>query len=289
MSGAVEKQGISIIIPVLNAQKSIRTCVGSVLASEYSNENMEIICVDNGSTDATPSILRAFQPAVRVIDEPRRGPSAARNAGIRAATYKFAAFTDADCFVAPTWLPNIVKPLQGGAGAAGGRILARPGAGPVETFGELVHDHASAIERDRPPYLIGMNMASSLATLKRIGLFDERLLRGEDCDIAYRLIQAGERIVYQHDAVVYHHNRDTLAKLAREAWLHGYYGTLLRNVHRPFIGEYRASLASDSAGPSDRPANSVLSPWRIAAYWRLFRTCSAAGKLFGAYFPPDFA
>jgi glycosyltransferase involved in cell wall biosynthesis len=156
---------------------------------------MEVICVDNASTDATPAILREFQPSIQVLREVKRGPAAARNAGLRVATREFTAFTDADCVVDSSWLSNIVAPLRAGtAGAVGGRILARPEAGAVELFGELVHDHAKAIEFDRPPYVITMNFAARTEILHSIGMFDERWIRLEDVDIAFRIVAAGQRI-----------------------------------------------------------------------------------------------
>jgi glycosyltransferase involved in cell wall biosynthesis len=108
--------GISVIIPVRNGEKSIRRCIESVLASRYPPEQMEVICVDNGSSDGTSAVLREFQPRIRVLQESRRGPAAARNAGLRAATREFVAFTDADCFVDVSWLDRILKPLHAGAG-----------------------------------------------------------------------------------------------------------------------------------------------------------------------------
>ncbi len=280
--------GVSVVIPVRNGEKSIGKCLESVLASKYQADHLEVICVDNHSTDGTASVLRRFQPRIRVVEESRRGPGAARNAGLRVATREFVAFTDADCMVDPNWLPNILKPLQENSGAAGGRILARPGAGAVEQFGELIHDHAAAIERDRPPYLITMNMASRVSLLRSIGLFDERWLRMEDCEISYRILQTGAQIGYRGDAVVYHHNRDTLATLAREGFLHGYYTPAFRRTQRKFVEEYKRQRQNQPCGqPSQRPpAESRLAPWRVRLYWRVFRISKFAGTLAGRWSPP---
>lgn len=283
------KPGVSVVIPILNAEGSIARCVESVLDSQYEQEELEVICVDNGSRDRTADILRSFQPRIRTIEERRRGPAAARNAGLRAASREFVAFTDADCYVDALWLANILKPLRSGAGAAGGRILARPEAGPVEMFGELIHDHARAIESNRPPYLISMNMASRLALIRSIGMFREGWIRMEDCEIAYRILGAGQRIAYEADAVVYHHNRDSLPTLAREGFLHGYYTPEFHRVHRNFIESYRNETAEERVvchPPERLNRDRRLACWQLRLYWGVFRASKAAGMWAGRWFPP---
>ena len=167
---------------------------------------MELICVDNGSIDGTPEIIRSYGVAVRLIEEPKRGPAAARNAGIRAASHPIAAFTDSDCMVDPGWLGAITGPIEAGdADAVGGRILARPEAGPLEMFGELVHDHAKAIEYCRPPYLIAMNLAARVDPPRSIHCFDEPWIRLKDVDLTFRLLEAGARIRYEPSAIVRHY------------------------------------------------------------------------------------
>jgi hypothetical protein len=181
-----------------------------------------------------------------------------------------------------------LKPLDTGYDAVGGRILARPAAEGIELFGECIHDHATAITYNRPPYLIAMNMAAPVDFLKSVGMFDERWIRAEDCDLAYRMIQAGAHISYQSDAIVYHHNRDTIRNLAREAWLHGYYTPALRRRHERFLADYYESCPHEAVPqPPDSPqAESRLDPLRRAAYWKLFHFCKAAGKIAGILSPP---
>jgi GT2 family glycosyltransferase len=287
------KTGVSVIIPVLNGARSVGRCVESILASREPPDTFEVICVDNGSSDATGSILSNFQPRIKVLHEVKRGPAAARNAGLRAATRGVVAFTDADCTVDSLWLTHLVGALhQGKVGAVGGKILPRPEAGRVEQFGELVHDHQKAIEEDRPPYVITMNLAARTEMLHSIGLFDERFIRMEDVDLAYRIVAAGERIVYQPDAVVYHHNRDTLRTLAREGFLHGYYRPAFLHLHRQFIDDYRKMAETGSIArtidrpPEPPPAAATLQPWRVGLYWKVFNWSKKAGEMAGRRMSP---
>ncbi|MBV9294915.1 MAG: glycosyltransferase [Acidobacteriaceae bacterium] len=285
----MESPDVSLIIAVRNGARWIDRCIRSLLALQYPRERIEILCVDNGSSDRTLDILRGFRPVIRILHESRRGPGAARNCGARAASAPLIAFTDCDCIVDPLWLSNLLKPLRSGTHAAvGGKILARQGAGSVELFGELVHDHANAIQFYRPPYLIGMNMAVRKDLFSRIGMFDESWTRLEDVDLAFRILKSGENITYCPQAVVHHHNRDTLAKLAREGFLHGYYRPSFLRQHRAFIDSYcnKPNLPAPVLRDETLQAELILRPWQIGLYWKIFKCGKHAGELVGRRFPP---
>ena len=279
---------VSVIVPAYNCERWIRSCLDSILASDYPTELMEVICVDNASTDGTPQILEDYRSAVTVVRETKRGASAARNAGLREASGPLVAFTDADCIVDPAWLRHIVEPIQSGtADAAGGKIRARPGAGLVELFGELIHDHSKAITRSRPPYVITMNMSAPLELLRAVGCFDERWIRLQDVDLSFRILAAGGRFAYTPDAVVYHHNRETLPALAREGFLHGYLRPRFFEVHGEFIRSYRENhpVQQHSPRPETVDAAQRLEPWRIALYRSVFNAGKKAGEIRGRLFP----
>jgi len=113
---------------------------------------IEIVVVDNNSTDATLRHLKQYEGRIRILHEQRRGSSAARNCGIVQARGKILAFTDADCIVHSGWLSNLIPPLADPlVGASGGRILSHEPCNWIEKFGEIMHDHRRAIEINRRP------------------------------------------------------------------------------------------------------------------------------------------
>ncbi|HET7537953.1 MAG TPA: glycosyltransferase, partial [Candidatus Didemnitutus sp.] len=86
---------VSIIIPCYNAERWLAATLESALAQTWSAK--EIIFVNDGSTDRSLALARSFESrSVRVIDQPNRGASAARNAGLRAAQGELFQFLDAD-------------------------------------------------------------------------------------------------------------------------------------------------------------------------------------------------
>lgn len=92
---------VSVIMPAYNAQRYVGEAVESVLAQTY--PHLELICIDDGSTDKTRAILASFGERVTLISlEGNRGIAEARNAGIRVAQGTFLAFMDAD----DVWEPN---------------------------------------------------------------------------------------------------------------------------------------------------------------------------------------
>jgi glycosyltransferase involved in cell wall biosynthesis len=225
---------VSVVVAVRNARATIGACVDSLLALDPAA--IEVLVVDNGSTDGTLDVLRGYAGRITVLHEQRRGAGAARNAGIAAARGEVVAFTDADCVVDTRWLGNLVGALADpDVGAVGGTILAADPANRVERYGEGIHDHHLAIEVYRPPYAITMNWASRRAVLQELGGFDERFLRSQDVDLSYRLVQSGRTLVFAPEAIVRHHNERTIVGLAREGFTHGFHGVQTRKRHDTFL------------------------------------------------------
>ncbi len=91
---------VSVIIPVYNVEKYLKRCLDSVITQTY--ENLEIICVDDGSTDRSLEILRFYEKKdsrVIVVTQSNQGPAAARNRGLNIATGKYISFVDSDDFL----------------------------------------------------------------------------------------------------------------------------------------------------------------------------------------------
>lgn len=220
---------VAVIVAAYNAEQTISSCLESLMSMETDDLDVEVVVVDNGSTDGSREVISRDFRRVRLLFESRRGPAAARNHGIRETSAEWIAFTDADCVVDKDWIAGLVTPLvETDVGISGGRIKSVQPCNRIARFGDLIHDHRAAIEERDRPYAITMNWASRREVLFRAGLFDETLMRGSDADMAFRLGKLGYRIVYRPAAVVYHRNETTFAGLFREGRMHASGATAIR-------------------------------------------------------------
>ena len=104
---------ISVIIPVFNVEAHLEKCLRSVLSNTY--QDLEVICVNDGSTDASPEILHRLRdrdPRIRVIDQENRGLPEARNTGLDVAAGDYIAFIDSDDWVHPRYFESMLRCME---------------------------------------------------------------------------------------------------------------------------------------------------------------------------------
>lgn len=141
-----QKELVSIIIPAYQEEKRIGRCLESILQSTY--RNLELIVVNDGSTDRTEEIVRGFMernlegaepegPVIRLVTIPNSGPAHARNTGLRQVKGSMIGFTDSDDTIHPQMIERLAESLQKG------RELAACGA-------LLCDEEGKAAGRQRP-------------------------------------------------------------------------------------------------------------------------------------------
>jgi GT2 family glycosyltransferase len=231
-SVVAEPPFVSVVVPARNAARTLADCLRALLRQDYPAERREILVVDNGSTDGTARLISQF-PVIHLA-EPRRGPSHARNHGIRASRGEIVAFIDADCVATSRWLPALVAGFDAAdvAGVAG-EVLAYPPHSWAEYY----------MARRRPrwqeaalaavrPYVVTANVAVRRRVFDEIGLFDPRFVTGQDQDFSWRFFGAGLRMRYAPAAVVFHRHRAGPWAFVRQqiGWARG--AALLRRHHR---------------------------------------------------------
>jgi glycosyltransferase involved in cell wall biosynthesis len=174
---------VSVVVPVYQAERYLAEALDSALAQGY--EPLEIIVVDDGSTDASAAIARA-RP-VRYVRLEHQGLARARNAGIKAARGEIVAFLDAD----DVWLP-------GGLEARVSHLLGDPGLGYVlsrmEVFFEPGTERPSWI-RERvlsaPQHGFFQTFVGHRGVFDEVGLFDPAFEPSDDIDWFARAKDAG--------------------------------------------------------------------------------------------------
>jgi hypothetical protein len=106
------KPPVTVLIDTYNHERFIEQAITSVLEQDMSMADVEIIVVDDGSTDRTPEIIRAYEPRVRLIRKRNGGQGSAFNAGISECRGEIIAFLDGDDWWAPEKLRRVVEAME---------------------------------------------------------------------------------------------------------------------------------------------------------------------------------
>lgn len=247
---------LSLIIPTVGRDMLADT-VAAALAQTH--PDIEVIVADNrpSSGRAREVLAGIDDPRLRIVDAPIPGISAARNAGVAAATGAVLAFTDDDASPHPDWASGVMAVFAddptGTVGVVTGRVLGTEARTQTQAWFEeakifdkgadavvwgVAPDHR--LERfgalgERGPFFpytagefgSGNNMAFAAETLAAIGGFDQRLgtgtptRGGEDLDAFRAVILDGWNLVYRPEALVHHYHRDNLAELRQQSYGYG--------------------------------------------------------------------
>lgn len=209
---------VSVIIPTHNRGANAMRAVKSALVQ--TEQSLEVLLVDDGSTDETPELFQSPPPRVRYIRKANGGASSARNAGLRHARGEWIALLDSD----DEWAPDKLA-----------RQLAAMGESYVAGACRHVHINADGSKEDKPEDLPGLDSHLfrdlyedlSLKTstlifkrhlLERIGLFNERFAISNDWDFFLRLARLVNNsgfVCLPQALVVVHRSPDSLSKVKR--------------------------------------------------------------------------
>lgn len=199
--------GVSVIIPAYNSEATIGSLLESLLALDYPPESVEILVVDNGSTDRTRDIIGEY-PGVTLLEEREvRSSYAARNRALSNAHHEIIAFTDADCVVTPAWLREGIQALQQ-ADMAAGRVefVFSPRPAWAELFDSLHHMRNDDLIRKYSGAATA-NLFVKAALFRRLGPFRADVRSGGDMMWTRAATAAGCTLVYVPAAVVRHPTR----------------------------------------------------------------------------------
>lgn len=208
----------SVIVLAWNGRDYLEASLTALLSQEYAP--LEVIVVDNASTDGSADLVTARFPQVRLIRNERNlGFSAGNNRGLKAAGGDLLVLLNQDAVVKPGWLQALAAVMAGDEriGIAGCKVYYPNGrlqhAGGYVTHPQAMPGHYGLNEEDRGQYdtprdvqfVTGASLAIRRNVLERIGPLDEGyFLYYEDVDWCLRASEAGYRVVYTPDAVVTH-------------------------------------------------------------------------------------
>lgn len=183
----------SVIIPNYNQQIYVQKAIQSVL--DQTCRDFELIVVDDGSTDASRSVIEKFKDRVKIICQENKGLAAARNIGIQAARGEFVSFLDADDIWLPTYLETILSLITEHSGASiyysRAQSIDNQGNALPQIFGASIHPvntRADMFETLlKANYLIPSTITARKDVIADAGYFDQTLSACEDWDLWLRI------------------------------------------------------------------------------------------------------
>jgi len=217
---------ISIVIVNLNGKPLLADCLGALTGQDYPQDRVEIILVDNGSTDGSVMFVRETSPRVRVLEAGRNlGFAGGNNLGARAATGEYLALINNDARADSHWLRALVETLEAepDVACAASKILDREGR-TIDFVGPAMNLYGRALQvdeglpaipgtHDEPRELLapcGGAMMIRRDVFWEVGGFDEDYVAYfEDLDLGWRLWLYGYRVLFVPQAIVYHRQHQT--------------------------------------------------------------------------------
>ena len=266
---------VSVVVVCYNQAHYLAEAIRSAIAQDY--QDMEVLVVDDGSTDETPEVARAF-PQVRYIRQDNRGLPAARNTGLRQSTGEYLLFLDAD----DRLLPNAV---QAGIACFGSdpniafvfgehrKFYSDGSPAPTEAVDRIERDHYWHLLQGN---MIGMHAAVlySRAALEAVDGFDEGLKACEDYELYLRIARRWR--LRQHQEVVAEYRlHDTNMSRDPELMLRSVLAVLRRERRRVPDSRHRQALQSGLRVWKEYYGSLLLEEWKreksLRGFLRLLR------------------
>ncbi|KQV32124.1 glycosyl transferase [Rhizobium sp. Root1203] len=221
---------ISLIISSRNRAYGLTNCLDavSVAARQASYLRLELVFVDNGSTDSTSDVVREWAKtapiSTNLVYESTAGLAVARNAGMAAARGRLLAFTDDDCEIFADYFSLVASLFAGDKQPVmrGGRIELGDARDLPVTIKTELEPAVLTNDLHAGGFIHGANMAFPRTLIDTVGLFDTRFgagspfRSGEDTDYVHRAFNAGIRVEYLPDFAVKHfHGRRELGDVKK--------------------------------------------------------------------------
>ena len=178
----------SIVVPVYNRAGSIARAIDSILGQDI--DDLEVIVVDDGSTDQTPAVVAAYGDLrVRLASQVNAGPSAARNAGVALARGELLTFLDSDDEALPGWLSAYAAAFDHGADIVSCAVFdVDPGGRPLASPIRRPRDYGARLGHAVGLFVHGGTYALRRTVFDAAGGFEPSLLSAEHTEFAYRLL-----------------------------------------------------------------------------------------------------
>jgi mycofactocin system glycosyltransferase len=229
---------VSIVIPVKDRADDLRNCLTSIQALNYPQDKLEVVVVDDGSSDPTPEVAKEFGALLIASGAVAGGPALARNKGAAVAGGEILAFIDSDCTASADWLAELLPVFDDPKVAAvGGWVDGMHHGSALDRY-EAVMSSLNLGRREMVGgsggdtfYLPSCNLLMRKEAFSAAAGFRSELHVGEDVDLTWRLRDAGWSIRYHPSGTVYHAHRSQTWPFMKRRFDYGTSEGLLQQLH----------------------------------------------------------
>ncbi len=227
---------VSFMTIAYNEESYLPRLLDDLKAQDYPHDEIEVVMVDSGSTDATKSIMHDFAEksdfaACKVLDNPKRRQASGWNTAIKAASGDILVRIDAHARLESDFITCVVREIDSGEDIVGGqRVTVFEGEKPFSkllahaessAFGSAVASYRRKVKRSYVKTLA--HAAYKRGVFDKVGLFNENLLRTEDNELHYRMRKAGYRFCQCPDICSCLYARSTLGGMIKQKWGNGFW------------------------------------------------------------------
>lgn len=294
MSGSASsgaRSFVSVVIPTFNRCEDLRITVEALEKQTYPADRMEVIVIDNGSTDGTEAMIADLQGrlgiAVRYRRKQPEGPGAARNLGAEMARGDYVAFVDSDVSLAPDWLQETAALLDddGAVGQVGGKVIYDHHRDCLNSYGGVLspiglawdaREGAAAASVDSAEETLWISCSATLvrrSAFDAAGGFDAAFFYAhEDTDLSWRLGVLGWKVLVIPTASVFHRVGEAIGQSSPQIVFHACKNRLrsmLKNMSGRRLAAalpiYLAYALADATLRPPRKAKLVALAWNLRA------------------------
>jgi len=211
--------------------------LSSLAKLNYPSEKIEIIVVDDCSSDSTPQVIREF-PVTLLGLKKHRQASFCRNLAARRAKNEILAFIDSDCEADPNWLLELTPAFrENSVAAVGGMIDSFYTTNRLDQYEKVQSSlmisswYKRSDELDRFFYVPACNFLMRKDCFRKLGGFKNDLHVGEDVDLCWRLQNSGLQVDYRPVGTIFHKHRNRLQAFCRRRFDYGTSEPQLQKLH----------------------------------------------------------
>ncbi|MEE9151998.1 MAG: glycosyltransferase [Thermoplasmata archaeon] len=245
-----DKPYVSVIMTVLNMERTIRECLDSLINLDYPKDRYEIIVVDGNSKDSTKDIVlelaeKTKEPKIKLYEKEGL-VGVGRNEAFNQAKGKFVAITDGDMVVPSDWLSKLIENFEDDIAGVGGpndnadksltstAIACIDVQGPsndvVSLFGKNPYQKEKISGSDVYT-TVCRNTAYRKTVLDEIKGFDERIISCDDPELNIKILKKGYKLKYIPEALVKHHHRSSISGFYKQQRRYAVSQAIVNKIH----------------------------------------------------------